>query len=261
MIGNLFSGFGHIFIGLKLITQPGLRRFVLIPLSINFALFGGATWYLFIKFDEWMTRLLPDFSSWVSGIGWLSWLESALTWLENALIWLLWPLFAIMILLVIFYSFTFVANLIAAPFNSLLAEKVEKHLTGQPVDSGPGFPTSEMIKRSIASELGKLIYFIKWWVLLFILTLIPVINLAAPFIWVLFGAWMLSLEYLDYPMANHNKFFKDINKQAMSKRSLSLGFGGGVMLFTSIPLLNFIAMPAGVAGATSLWVKHGDQIS
>jgi len=248
MIGNLFSGFGHIFNGLKLITQPGLRRFVIIPLSINIALFGGATWYLFIKFDEWMSSLLPDFPDWLS-------------WLDSLLMWLLWPLFSVMILLVIFYSFTFIANLIAAPFNSLLAEKVEKYLTGQPVDGGPSFPTSEMIKRSIASELGKLIYFIKWWLLLFVLTLIPVINLAAPFIWILFGAWMLSLEYLDYPMANHNKFFKDINKQAMSKRSLSLGFGGGVMLFTSIPLLNFIAMPAGVAGATSLWVKHGEQIS
>ena len=248
MISNLFKGFGHIFEGLKLITQPGLRRFVIIPLSINITLFGAATWYLLIKFDEWMSSLLPDFPDWLS-------------WLETALIWLLWPLFSIMILLVIFYSFTFVANLIAAPFNSLLAEKVEKHLTGQALDTGPSFPTTEMIKRSIGSELSKLLYFLKWWILLLILTLIPLINLAAPFIWVLFGAWMLSLEYLDYPMANHNKFFKDINKQAIIKRSLSLGFGGGVMLFTSIPVLNLIAMPAGVAGATSLWVKHGEQIS
>ncbi|MCW8934039.1 MAG: sulfate transporter CysZ [Gammaproteobacteria bacterium] len=247
MIGNILSGFGHIFSGLKLITQPGLRRFVVIPLSINVALFGGASWYLLVKFDEWMSSLLPDFPDWLS-------------WLETALIWLLWPLFAIMILLVIFYSFTFLANLIAAPFNSLLAEKVEKHLTGQALDTGPSYPTAEMIKRSIGSEVGKLLYFIKWWVLLFIITLIPVINLAAPFIWLVFGAWMLSLEYLDYPMANHNKFFKDINKQAVSKRSLSLSFGGGVMLFTSIPVLNLIAMPASVAGATSLWVKHKDII-
>ncbi len=254
MIGNLFSGFGHIFNGLKLIAQPGLRRFVVIPLSINIVLFGGATWYLFTKFDQWMNSLLPDFSGWP---GWLGWLESLLMWF----VWLLWPFFALMILLVIYYSFTFIANLIAAPFNSLLAEKVEKHLTGQPIDNGSGFPTSEMIKRSIASELSKFIYFSKWWILIFILTFIPLINFAAPLIWVVFGAWMLSLEYLDYPMANHNKFFKDINKQAMSKRSLSLGFGGGVMICTSIPLLNLIAMPAGVAGATALWVKHAEEIS
>jgi len=253
MLTNLTKGFGHIFNGLKLINQPGLRRFVIIPLSINVALFGGATWYLVIKFDEWMSNLLPDLSGWP---GWLSWLESVLMWF----MWLMWPFFAVMILLVVYYGFTFVSNLIAAPFNSLLAEKVEKHLTGQAIDSGPSLPTAQMIKRSIGSELEKLLYFLKWWVLLFILTLIPLINFAAPVIWVVFGAWMLSLEYLDYPMSNHNKFFKDINKQAMSKRSLSLGFGGGVMLFTSIPVLNLIAMPASVAGATALWVKHREQI-
>lgn len=248
MISNLFKGFGHIFSGLKLITQPGIRRFVMIPLSINIALFGGATWYLFIKFDEWINQLLPDFPDWLS-------------WLETMVYWILWPLFSIMILLVIFYTFSFIANLIAAPFNSLLAEKVENYLTNKPVDTGPSYPTMETIKRSIGSELGKLLYFFIWWVLLFIFTLIPGVNLIAPFLWILFGAWMFSLEYLDYPMANNGKFFKDINKQAMSKRSLSLGFGGGVMLFTSIPGLNLIAMPAAVAGATSLWVKNREDLS
>ena len=146
MISNLFKGFGHIFSGLKLITQPGIRRFVMIPLSINIALFGGATWYLFIKFDEWINQLLPDFPDWLS-------------WLETMVYWILWPLFSIMILLVIFYTFSFIANLIAAPFNSLLAEKVENYLTNKPVDTGPSYPTMETIKRSIGSELGKLLYF------------------------------------------------------------------------------------------------------
>lgn len=236
------------FSGLSLISKPGIRRFVLIPLSINFALFGGATWYLFIKFDEWLNQLLPDLPDWLS-------------WLETALHWLLWPLFSIMILLVIFYTFSFIANLIAAPFNSLLAEKIEKYLTGQPLSEGPSYPTAEQIKRSIGSELAKLFYFFKWWILLFVITLIPGVNLVAPFLWLLFGAWMFSLEYLDYPMANHNMFFKDINNQAMSKRSLSLGFGGGVMLFTSLPGLNLIAMPAGVAAATALWIKHREDLT
>jgi CysZ protein len=248
MISNLIVGFAHILKGLKLIALPGLRRFVLIPLSINIITLGGATYYLFVKFNDWMDQLMPDFPSWLS-------------WLETAISWIMWPLFSSMILLVIFYSFTFVANLIAAPFNSLLAEKVEKLVTGKPLSDGPSYPTLEQIKRSLGSEVGKLIYFLKWWVVLLIFTLIPGINLAAPFIWVIFGAWMLSLEYLDYPMSNHNKFFKDINKQAMSKRSLSFGFGGGVLLITSIPFVNLIAMPASVAGSTALWVEHRDDLS
>lgn len=192
--------------------------------------------------------LLPDFPFWLS-------------WIESLISWFLYPIFSTLILLIVFYTFSFVANLIAAPFNSLLSERVESYLTGKPINTDSSLPTFEMIKRSIASELAKLAYFAKWWVILFILMLIPVINIAAPFIWILFGAWMLSLEYLDYPMANHDKFFKDINKQALSKRSLSLGFGASVMLFTSIPFINLFAMPAGVAGATALWVKHGDDIS
>ena len=79
--------------------------------------------------------------------------------------------------------------------------------------------------------------------------------------WILFGAWMLSLEYLDYPMSNHKQFFKDINKQALSERSLSLGLGSGILLLTSIPFINLIAMPVSVAGATTLWVKHRNQLS
>lgn len=258
MITNLLKGFGHIFSGLKLITRPGIRRFVAIPLGINIVLFGGATWYLFAKFDDWMTDLMPDLPDLPS---WLSWLDTIYGWFETALVWLLWPLFSVMVILIIFYTFTFVANLIAAPFNSILASKVENLLRDRPIEDGPEFPGLELFKRTLGSEAGKLFYFIKWWAVLFILTLIPVINIVAPFIWVVFGAWMLSLEYLDYPMSNHNKIFKDINKQAINKRSLSLGFGGGVMLFTSIPILNLIAMPAGVAAATALWVKHGDDIS
>ena len=248
MISNFFKGFGHIIEGLKLILHPGIRQFVMIPLGINLILFGSATGYLFYKFDDWMAQLLPEFPVWLG-------------WLESLIGWLLFPIFAVLILLIIFYTFSFIANLIASPFNSILAEKIECHLTGEPLDGGPNYPTPEMIKRSVGSEISKLIYFIKWWVILFILTLIPFISFFAPFIWMLFGAWMLSLEYLDYPMANQNKFFKDINKQALSKRSLSLGFGGGVMLFTSIPFINLVAMPAGVAGATSLWVKYRDQLT
>jgi len=244
MIVNLFKGFAYIFSGLKLILQPGIRRFVIAPLAINISLFGGASYYLFIKFDEWMNRLMPDFPDWLS-------------WLETALSWLLWPLFALLVLLVIFYTFSFIANLIAAPFNSLLAQKVEMQIAGESLQDGDSYPTLETIKRSIGSELSKMIYFIKWWLLLIILTLIPGINFIAPALWILFGAWMFSLEYLDYPMANHNKFFRDINRQAVSKRSLSFGFGGAVMLVTSIPLINLIAMPASVAAATALWV--GEQ--
>ena len=37
---------------------------------------------------------------------------------------------------------------------------------------------------------------------------------------------------------------------------LALGFGGAVMVATAIPLVNFLVIPAAVAGATVLWVER-----
>jgi len=243
MIFNTFKGFGYAIKGMQLISQAKIRRFVVVPLSINIALFSIAIFILFSMFDQWMQSLLPDFPSWLS-------------WLEDWIMWLIWPLFASMILFVVFYSFTFVANLIASPFNSLLAEKVEFMLKGQPLEQTPSYPVPSMIKQSLISEAGKLFYLLKWSAVLLLISFIPVINIIAPPLWIIFGAWMLALEYLDYPMSNHGHYFKDINKQAASQKTLSFGYGCGAFLLTSIPIVNFIAMPAAVAGATALYVNQ-----
>jgi CysZ protein len=240
---NFFRGLGFIAKGLRLIARPQVRRFVVIPLGINITLFATAIYLLLRNFEHWLETLMPDFPDWLS-------------WLETALNWLLWPLFAVMILFLVFYTFTFVVNLVAAPFNGLLSEKIEALLQGHAPDTDSSLPSWDMVRRSIASEIGKLLYLLKWSCVLLVISLVPVINIAAPFLWLIFGAWMLALEYLDYPMGNHGRYFQEINQQAIASRTSSLGFGAGVLLLTSIPIINFLAMPAGVAGATALWVEQ-----
>jgi CysZ protein len=190
---------------------------------------------------EWLLGYLPD---------WLSWLQ-----------FLLWPVFFLLCVLLIFYSFSIITNLIAAPFNSMLAEAVEKYLTGQPIETGGWKALARDIVPSIVSELRKLIYFLLRALPLGLLFLIPGVNLAAPFLWALFSAWMLVIEYLDYPMANHLLHFSEQRKLLRSRRFLAYGFGGGSLLLTMIPLLNFLAMPVSVAGATALWVNELKEVS
>jgi CysZ protein len=241
MVKGAFSGLGYVLQGLRLIRQPELRAYVLIPLLVNTTLFAAGIWYLGGQFERllaWVTGSLPD---------WLDWLA-----------WLLWPLFVGVVVLVVFYSFTLVANLIASPFNSLLAEKVELHLTGRsPPDSGGWGHMIRTLPAVLFNELRKTGYFLIRALPLLLLFLIPVIDLAAPFLWVLFSAWMLSLEYFDYPAGNHRLSFERQRDILRQRRMLGLGFGGGVLLLTMIPLVNFIAMPAAVAAATALWVKEG----
>lgn len=237
MISGFFKGFSYVLTGLSLITQKGIRPFVVVPLVINIIVFSGGIWLASSQVDSLMERLLPS---------WLSWLE-----------WLLWPLFFIIIFFAVFYTFTLIANLIAAPFNSILAERVENRLKGLPVPEFQGYKSLPgLITRTFRSELSKLFYMLKWLMALLIITFIPGVNIIAPFAWALYGAWMLAIEYADYPMGNHELYFKDELPALKKHRAHALGFGGGLSIMTLIPVVNFLAMPVGVAGGTAFWVDR-----
>lgn len=244
MRGNPFAGAACLVQGLKLIVQPGLRRFVAIPLLVNTVLFAGLIW---LGVHE-----LEALTAWLEGQ-----LPSSLSWLR----WLLWPLFVITALLIVFYGFSVLANLIAAPFNGLLAERVEQHLTGRRPEQSTASWQAVLkdLVPAILMELRKLLYGLLWAIPFLILFLIPVLNLAAPFLWLAFGAWMLVLEYADYPMGNHDLPFPEQRRRLGQQRLTSLGFGAAALLLTMIPVANFIAMPAAVAGATALWVQRLKQ--
>jgi len=240
MIVKLGSGFGHVLSGFRLINRRGIRRYVAIPLLINILIFGGVLvfgWSEFERLLNWITNYLPS---------WLDWLT-----------WLLYPVFILTALLIVFYLFTPVANLIGAPFNALLAEKLERELSGKGPEGGGGVRAiAASAGVAVGNELRKLFYMLVRTIPLLLLFLIPVVNVAAPFIWALFGAWMMAIEYADYPMGNYDMKFRDERSLLRRNRFLSLGFGGGILLMTMIPVLNFFAMPVGVAGATGMWVKH-----
>ncbi|WP_029132504.1 sulfate transporter CysZ [Sedimenticola selenatireducens] len=234
MKNNPFTGINQLFQGLKMLTRPGLRRYLLAPVAINIVVFVIIGWIGFSQFDSLLNTFLPESS-------WLSFLR-----------WLLWPLFALSVLLITFYTFTAVANLIAAPFNSLLSAKVEELLTGnKPPESRRTL--QQLILPTIQSELRKLGYFLLRAIPLLLLFVIPGINLLAPFLWLLFSAWFLAIEYADYPLGNHGLDFRSQHDRLKQTRLAALGFGGGVTLLMMIPILNFAAMPAAVVGATRLW--------
>ena len=240
MFKNFLAGISYLFQGLSLISKKEIRPFVVIPLLVNIGVFSFAIWIAKAQFDGIMARLL-------------GWLPSWLSWVE----YLLYPLFAIVILVAIYYVFTIIANLIAAPFNSLLAERVETHLNGLPMPEFKGYKAMmKTVGKTVLSETRKRLYMLKWLPVLIIISLIPGLNIIAPFAWALYGAWMLALQYTDYPMGNHELFVKDELKLLRKHRGSSLGFGGAVTLMTTIPVLNFFAMPAAVAGGTAFWVDR-----
>jgi len=250
-----FHGAQYLNKGFHLVWKPGIKQYVFIPLVINFALLGIATIYAFNLISEWYISLPQWLAEHTSSEHWyISWPAEALDWLVNSLDWLLWPLIVAAVFISVFFIFAFVANWIAAPFNGLLSEAVEKHLSGenyQEID----FNWATFIKdipRLIAREWKKLAYYLPRALVCLILLFTPISPLV-PLIWFLFNGWMSAIQYIDYPEDNHRRSFRHTLENLKQSRSGPFGFGLMVMLFTMIPVVNILVMPVAVAGATNLW--------
>ena len=169
--------------------------------------------------------------------------------------WLIWPLLVFAGALFTGYLFTAVAILIASPFNGLLAEKAEEIITGVPVQGPEGFRGAVMLfPRSIARELRKFLYYLP--LLLVVLVLSWFLTAIAPALWLLLGAWMMAVQYVDYPMDNHQTSFEQLKRALRQRRLSSLGFGLAVAAVSGIPVLNFFVVPAAVCGATLFWCEE-----
>ena len=223
--------------GFRLIRQPGIRVYAVMPLIINSVLFASLIWFGYDQFSPMVDKMMSN--------------VPAILGFLRGIIWLIITIFTAIF---VFFTFTPIANIVAAPFNALLSEKIETRLSGKSINSNSSF--IKMVRASVLSQLRKLVYILFWSAVLLLISLIPLINFAAPFLWVIFGSWMLSLEYLDYPMGNHELDFKQEKQILAARKGLALGYGSSVMVLTSIPLLNFIVMPVAVAGATVLWVEQ-----
>lgn len=249
MKGNPFTGCGHFIRGFQIIWQPGLRWFLLVPLCLNVLLFGFLIVWAKSMFSGWMAVMM-------------AWLPEWLAFLE----WFFWLVYAVIIILMIFYGFVAAANFLGAPFYGYLAEKTEQRLTGTQLEEGFSWAALlALIPRTLKRECQKLLYYLPRILLLFILGMVPGLNALVAVFWIIFSAWMMAIQYLDYPADNHQLGFRDMLTYLRAHRLSALGFGMMVFAATLLPLINLLALPAAVCGATSFWVNErqesGQQMS
>ena len=229
----------YLFEGFKLIVKPGLKRYVAIPLFLNIVLFIVLFFlarHFIREFNAWFMHFLP---------AWLHWLSAVL-----------WVLFFLSFFLVLVYTFVMLANLISAPFNSLLAEKVELYLTGKSLEQRSFMENIKDVPRIIGRQLVILGYYLPRAFLILILFFIPIVHIFAAFLWFLFNAWFMSLTYLDYPTDNHRIPLSEVKTWMRQRRWQTLGFGISILVGTMIPIINLFTMPAAVAAATKFWVEE-----
>ena len=239
-MANTLSGFGYFFRGMGLLTRPGLRRFVVIPLLANiavFALMAGAIY-------QALSGLYIDYTSnFIGDWEFLAWIVTPLIWLFGTL--------------VSGYISIFIVLFLTSPFHGLLAERVEEYVTGEAiVNEGSALQMVLAIPRGFLRAIQKIVHYVPMALLVLIITLIPGINVVAPLLWILLGAWMMSLQFVDYPMDNHRLSFGEVRAACSARRSTSITFGAVVAFVSGLPILNLILIPAAVAGATLLWCEE-----
>lgn len=218
--------------GFRLLFNPGIKRFVLVPVAVNLVVFVLLVVALWSALTGWVvaaTGILPS---------WLDWLA-----------FLIQPLAALAALVLFFFGFTVINGFIAAPFYGILAEKVEQLI--DPSVSLPDETFTEMTLRTLKREVQKWAWYIPRALLLVVLSLIPVLNLLAPPLWLLFGIWVLVIEYRDYINDNHGRPIAHTRAEANRSFWDSLAFGGLAFLGMSLPLLNLLTPSAAIAGATA----------
>lgn len=239
ILNDFVSGISYFFNSVSLLWHPKLRRFVLLPLLFNIVFFISLLLLLihyYTNINEYILAHLPTWMAVVSIIAKI--------------------IVFIIYLAITLYSFFTIATIIAAPFNGLLAEKVA-HLRGQTVEEKSWMAILRDTPRLIARQLVIFFLYVPISILLTILLLVPFLHAFVLIFWVWFHARMIALIYLDYPTDNTSVSLKRLRAWIKLNKVLVFGFGGTILFFSSIPIVNFFVIPISVIAATNLWIDRG----
>lgn len=214
---------------------PSLRAFVWWPMAVSFVLVAALLGFGFALVRDAIAvvmEFLPD---------WLDWLAKVLA-----------PLLYAVGVLVAGWLFGFVAVLVASPFLGVLSARAERLAFG----AGPA-EVEEGVWRTVVSAFAregrKLAYHLPRLAVVLVVSLVPVLNAAAPVLWFAFGAWMLAVQFVDYAAENRGLAFAATLALLRANRAAALGFGALATLLLAVPFGALFVIPAAVSGGAVLW--------
>jgi len=236
------QGFRSPFRGLKLlVSKPGLWPLCIAPIVINVAI-AIIAWI-------WFRHLAAVFlAQHVAGAGFWA---GILHWLLVAILWLC-RLVGVLATIVI------IGNLATIPFNDPLSGQIDALLLrSRGLRPEEIFVKNHTLVGLAVQELKRVFIYATLMICLFILSFLGPVAPFALAIQVFASAWFFALEYFSYPLERRGQFLL-ASKFAFVRKNLpaSLGFGACMTLIGVVPLVNFVFIPLGVAGATLL---HGEM--
>lgn len=237
---SLATGAASFIDGLRLLRHRGARRYVWAPMAAAALVVLPLVVYGYRQAEAllgWALGALPS---------WLDWLVVVL-----------WPVAALLAIIIASWLFGLVAAVVASPWLGLLAAQAERIEFGDAVEASEGF--AALIGNACRRELQKLRYHLPRLTALLLLPLLPVVNLVAPLLWLVFGAWLLALQFVDYAAENRGLPFAATRTSLAEHRAAALGFGALAALALAVPLAALVVVPAAVCGGAVLWRRLHPQ--
>ena len=227
------KGFSFLADGMRIIRDyPSLRKWVVVPLSIDVLLviagfLGG-------------TAMLPGFVA--SGVGWVLPVTTGVIF--SIFYYPILIFFWLVFLVVWIYLIYLIASVIAAPFNSILAERALMEIgviEDRPFNMAKWTATS--VKMMITALIKGVVFLILG-IVIFALSFVPVLNILSSY----FALMIMSFDSLDYSyeilelnLRQRLKVFRQLFPEAT-------GMSGAFAVTLLLPGLTLLAMPAAVVG-------------
>jgi CysZ protein len=169
-------------------------------------------------------------------------------WYQYVLYYILYVVTFLSLFLIILFVVLTAANLLAFPFNSLLAEKAIHIHKQSPKER------ARWIKKTwsnLGALLRRTLIFLIVGGVLILATLIPGLGVIGAAI----GIFLLAYDRLDYGFDHYGLTFEARKKFVREHFLEVLGFAVGLGLTSSIPVVNILAQPGGVVAGSLLVVK------
>jgi CysZ protein len=224
-------------IGLFLRT-PGVRLLGILPVILAGLLVLALLGLLVVYLDELAAALTPFADRWDESSRTLVRVGAGLALLLGATV-------------VLVMSFTVIAQIIGQPFYERISDRVEHQLGAFP--AGADAPWWRSFPRASLESVLLLALTLACTAPLFVLGLFPVVGqTVVPVLQALVAGFFLAVELLAIPLERRGLHLAGRLRFVWRHRAQTLGFGVTAFLLFLVPLLNLLAMPGAVVGATLL---------
>ena len=245
-IGGPVAGATDVLRGIGLFLRtPGVRLLGILPVVLAALLVLALLGLLVVYLDELADAVTPFADRWDESTRTLVRVGAGLALLLGSTV-------------VLVVSFTVIAQIIGQPFYERISDRVEHQLGAPP--PGTDAPWWRSFPRASLESALLLGLTLATTAPLFVLGLFPVLGqTVVPVLQAVVAGFLLAVELLAIPLERRGLHLTGRLRFVWRHRAQTLGFGITAFLLFLVPLMNVLAMPGAVVGATLLVRRLGGE--